>query len=1138
MKKTITTAFALLVGAAVSLNAQNRYAATPLNFTNSSSIAHEFGFSSAEFNGYTILGTEFNDHINVYKGGFFLFQATTPIPHEYPTFGFGHALAMNQDWVAAGTLLDNSVYLSKNVNGVPQKDFNTILKPLSSNTYDRYGSSLDIYGDWMVVGAPSNPNAASNTRGYIELWKQNASGWTRTQKIQPSTLPVDNLFGCAVAMYGDYLVVGATGAKKILLYKQTNGVWNLIDSYSPDFATWNGPAAYNASTGINYSKFGWDVEIYKDKIIVGDPGTIQKAAILSIVGDKLVFTKTLLPPGYSTVTPTYYGDFGHSVAIGIERAVVGAPYSYGSAISFRQEEGKAFFYGKNWDYINYMYAGNVAGTEVRGLGRSVTIEGEIVVVGAEYSNHTATARPNEGTGFRMPFYYISKVGNTPPNVSVKSIASSTNFIAPGNIFIRTNTLDVDGSVSKVEYWEGTKLLATSVITPHEFNYTDVSAGIHTITIEAYDNLGGMDTAIAQFVVNPAPLNNVSPTVVLTNPVKTKIYNRDAPITMVAVPSDVDGTISSVHFYDYETEIGVATKAPYTCVWKAVGGTHALKAVAFDNKGAFGLSYVNVTVNSGVMCGAPAWNATTNYKVGDVVSLNNYLFTCIAPNVNVNFSSQSSANYWKGGNACPGVNILPKVSITSPLNNSTVFRTDTAFITATTSDVDGDVSKVEFFANGNKCGERTSSPYNISFPISSGQFDFVAKATDNEGGVSYSWVTVDYNKPPTVSITNPVANKKYNTGALITISANAADVDGSILEVDFLVDNQLVGVVLKAPYTFVWKATPGTHAIKAVAYDDKNKSTQSAIVNISANALFNCSAPAWNATTSYLPGDVISNNNFYYTCIANNFNVNPSTQASIGFWKGNACAQVNQAPTAVITSPLTNTSYFKPSTTTLTASASDADGDISKVVFYRDGLVVAEKTSSPYTVTFPAKAGVSFYYAVAIDNEGRSGRSDYVYLYSNFTDGCTAFPYDAYKYYPAGSLISLNGNIYKANVATQNQTPIFYTEVGKPWILVGTCGASFKTDAAEISAVVETVSNVLSLYPNPSNGMVMVKLEMQEQSNVTLKVINVTGAEVAQRNYTATSLINEEMNLSHLSSGLYFVHVLVNDQLRVEKLVIE
>ncbi|MCX6182575.1 MAG: Ig-like domain-containing protein, partial [Bacteroidetes bacterium] len=374
------------------------------------------------------------------------------------------------------------------------------------------------------------------------------------------------------------------------------------------------------------------------------------------------------------------------------------------------------------------------------------------------------------------------------------------------------------------------------------------------------------------------------------------------------------------------------------------------------------------------------------------------------------------------------------------------------------------------------------------------------------------------------ITNPVANKKYNAGALVTISANAADLDGSISEVDFLIDNQLVGVVLKAPYTFVWKATPGVHAIKAVAYDNKNKSTQSTIVNISVVSVINCGVSAWNATTAYIIGDVVSNNNFYYTCIANNFNVSPSTQASIGFWKaGNACPQQNLKPTVAITSPLNNSVFLKPATTTLTASASDADGDISKVVFRRNGIVVGEKTSRPFTVTFAAQAGVSFYTAQAFDNEGGSTSSAAVYVYSNYTDGCTVFPYDAYKYYTAGSLVSLTGNIYKANVATQNQIPAFYSGVGKPWTLVGACGTSFKAEAAtEAMEVAAPNVNVLSLYPNPSTGIVTVNLEMQEQSNVTLKVLNVTGAEVAQRTYTATTLINEEMNLSHLSSGLYFV----------------
>jgi len=635
--------------------------------------------------------------------------------------------------------------------------------------------------------------------------------------------------------------------------------------------------------------------------------------------------------------------------------------------------------------------------------------------------------------------------------------------------------------------------------------------------------------------------NIFPQVSITNPSSTKTYNKGAPITIIANPSDFDGTIASVHFYDGETEIGVATKAPYTFVWTATPGSHLLKAVAYDNKGGFGSCTANVTVNNGVICGAPAWNASTNYKVGDVVSVNNYSYTCIAPNVNVNFSLQSSTLFWKVGNACPGVNIRPSVSITSPVNNSTVFLPSS--ITAAASDVDGDVIKVEFFRNGVKVGEKTTSPYTIAIPSANGQFSFMATVTDNQGATSSSQiVTLTLNTPPTVSVTNPVAGKKYNAGAPVTISANAADVDGSIIEVDFLIDNVLKSVSLNAPYTFVWSATPGAHFIQAVAYDNNNKSTQSVVVNISVAPSNICTGGEWSSTRTYVPGDIVAipfTNKSFATCLKTNTNINPATQASTGFWQMNICPQVNLKPTVSITSPVTNTALIKPATITVTASAFDADGDISKVVFLRDGIVVGEKTSSPYTVTFPAKAGVSLYTAQAIDNEGASTLSAAVSVYSDFTDGCSVLPYSALKQYSAGSLVSFNGNIYKANVTTINQTPTLFAGMGGIWTLLSACGKVLKAENANgVSNVEEAVVNVLSLYPNPSTGMVRVKLEMQEQSNVTLKVLNVTGAEVAQRTYTATTLINEEMNLSHLSSGLYFVHVLVNDQLKVEKLVIE
>ena len=648
-----------------------------------------------------------------------------------------------------------------------------------------------------------------------------------------------------------------------------------------------------------------------------------------------------------------------------------------------------------------------------------------------------------------------------------------------------------------------------------------------------------------FFISGSIIVNTPPTVSITNPVANKKYNTGAQVIISANAADVDGSISKVEFLIDNKLQATVVGTPYVFIWNATAGVHAIQAIAYDNNNKSTKStFVSISASASYACNVAVWNTLTTYFPGDIVTVSgsNYFTTCLKTNTNINPTSTAGVGFWKLGSQCPQINLKPNVSITSPVNNSTIFLPSTVTISVNANDADGDVFKVEFFRNGLKVGEKKTSPYTITIPASTGQFRFTAAATDNEGATQFTQeVMVNFNTPPTVSITNPVANKIYNVGAPVTLSATAADVDGSILEVDFLVDNQLVGVVLKAPYTFVWKATPGVHAIKAVAYDNKNKSTQSAIINISASASSVCSGAAWNNTTTYYPGDLVWVPAYYYfvTCLKTNTNISPLTQASIGYWQtGNVCPQVNQKPTVTIISPVTNTTYLKPTTITLTASASDADGDVSKVVFRRAGIVVGEKTSRPFTVTFAAQAGVSFYTAQAFDNEGGSTSSAAVYVYSNFSDGCTVFPYDAYKYYSAGSLVSLSGNIYKANVATQNQIPAFYSGVGKPWTLVGACGTSFKTDAAEMSAVVETASSVLSLYPNPSNGMVTVNLEMQEQSNVTLKVLNVTGAEVAQRSYNAATSINEEMNLSHLSSGLYFVHVMVNDQLKVEKLVIE
>ena len=89
------------------------------------------------------------------------------------------------------------------------------------------------------------------------------------------------------------------------------------------------------------------------------------------------------------------------------------------------------------------------------------------------------------------------------------------------------------------------------------------------------------------------------------------------------------------------------------------------------------------------------------------------------------------------------NSTPITSITSPSNNSIFVSGDNINISASASDLDGEITKVEFYSNSVKIGEDLSSPYQYTWtnpPI--GTHNLTTIATDNENASSTSdFVTV-------------------------------------------------------------------------------------------------------------------------------------------------------------------------------------------------------------------------------------------------------------------------------------------------------------------------------------------------------------------------------------------------------------
>ncbi len=83
------------------------------------------------------------------------------------------------------------------------------------------------------------------------------------------------------------------------------------------------------------------------------------------------------------------------------------------------------------------------------------------------------------------------------------------------------------------------------------------------------------------------------------------------------------------------------------------------------------------------------------------------------------------------------------------------------------------------------------------------------------------------------------------------------------------------------------------------------------------------------------------------------------------------------------------------------------------------------------------------------------------------------------------------------------------------------------------------SGSLSFYPNPTQGLVDLRLELTKAANVAVEVTDMRGRSLFQRSLgQQVGQVTERFDLSHLSEGMYLVKVMVGEQVAVQKLRIK
>ena len=95
--------------------------------------------------------------------------------------------------------------------------------------------------------------------------------------------------------------------------------------------------------------------------------------------------------------------------------------------------------------------------------------------------------------------------NNPPTVNITSPVDGSKYDKGANISVAANASDADGSVVKVEFFNGSTLLGTDTSSPYSFSISNAQANSYTLSAKATDNQGTSTTSsTVSITANDAP----------------------------------------------------------------------------------------------------------------------------------------------------------------------------------------------------------------------------------------------------------------------------------------------------------------------------------------------------------------------------------------------------------------------------------------------------------------------------------------------------------------------------------------------------------------------------------------------------------------------------------------------------------
>jgi len=307
------------------------------------------------------------------------------------------------------------------------------LKASNSELSDRFGRSVAIAGDTVVIGAyfehsnatgvngNQSDNSADQAGAAYVFVRDGAGNWSQQAYLKASNTEAFDLFGLAVAIAGDTVVIGSpaedSDANGVNGNQSDNSANNAGAAYvfvRDGAGNWSQQAYLKASNSDGGDFFGTSAAITGDTVLVGARSEDSNATGVNGnqsdnsaggAGAAYVFVRdgagNWSQQAYLKASNPDVGDnFGNAVTMSGDTVVVGARREDSNATGVNGNQGdnsatdagSAYVFVRdgagNWSQQAYLKASNT--DAIDRFGTSVAMTGDTVVVGARFEDSNAT----------------------------------------------------------------------------------------------------------------------------------------------------------------------------------------------------------------------------------------------------------------------------------------------------------------------------------------------------------------------------------------------------------------------------------------------------------------------------------------------------------------------------------------------------------------------------------------------------------------------------------------------------------------------------------------------------------------------------------------------------------------------------